>query len=237
MRPRAGRLINESTSLADVIVACTDADGSAWRAVAGDTPVAIVPNAADIAGWQTCRTAPSDKDTFVLFGSLNQESTRAASMRFLDTVWPAYADTRPGTSLIVAGRNPGNSLIAAARAAPRVEVVANPADLIPVVARAGTVVVPQVWGTGSKLKMVEALASGRRIVASPAATVGLPDLLASHVDIAEGADEWHRLMESAVAAPRTVDQMSHLVELLSDTMSWTTSQRALITAVDTVTDP
>ncbi|MFV1992065.1 MAG: hypothetical protein ACC652_15135, partial [Acidimicrobiales bacterium] len=65
----------------------------------------------------------------------------------------------------------------------------------------------------------------------------LPDSLAPYVDIAEAADEWHRLMESAAAAPRTAHEVSLLVELLSGSMSWTTSQRRLIAAIDKVTDP
>ena len=82
--------------------------------------------------------------------------------------------------------------------------------------------------------MAEALASGRRIVASPAAAVGIPEALGVYIDIAETAEDWHELMDTATAAPRGVEEVEQLVELLSSEMSWTTSQRQLIEAVETV---
>ncbi len=104
-----------------------------------------------------------------------------------------------------------------------VEIIANPLDLVPVVARARTVVVPQVWGTSSKLKMAAALASGRRVVASPTATVELSDALANYVAIAESVDEWHRHMDSDTTAPRSSEETDHLIELMSASLSWPAS--------------
>jgi hypothetical protein len=226
--------VDVSTGLADVIVACTDADGEAWSAIARATPVAVAPNAADVDAWLPSRATQGDPDVFVLFGSLNQDSTSTGATWFLDSVWPEYVDTRPGISLIVAGRNPKDDLAAAAENMPSVKIVSNPVDLVPVVAQAGTVVVPQVWGTGSKLKMAEALASGRRIVASPPATVGLADSLGHWVDVAESTDEWHRLMDAAAAGPRSADDLSRLTEVLTESLSWSASQRQLVTAVKQV---
>lgn len=226
----ATALINKALETADVLLACTQPDLDAWAELADGSKVTLIPNGAEIESWEEVRATFGDPNRFVLFGSLSQESTAAGADWFLNRVWPRYLDSYPQAQLTIAGRNPSSGLMKTARSV-GAEVVANPPDLRPVVKAAATVVVPQVWGTGSKLKVLEALASGRRVVASPAAVVGLPAELTGYVDQAEGLAEWLGLMNERTAEARSATERSELRHLLDDWASWSASQRRLVELV------
>lgn len=234
MAPRADRLIARATDRADLVVACTEADFDAWERIAGQTPVALVPNAADIEGWAGVRSTTGDPSQYVVFGSLRQASTAAGAEWFLRSVWPVVRRRLPNARITLAGRRPPSSLARLAAETDGVDLVPNPDDLRPIVGTAGTVVVPQIWGTGSKLKMIEALASGRRVVASPAATVGLPSDVLPFVATADDVETWTEALVEAASRPRTEADIHRLTRTLEQTSSWRRSQQALLEAIDGV---
>ena len=234
MAPRANRLITRATAQADLVVACTDADFDAWSHIAGETPVSLVPNAADIEGWAKVRSTVGDPSRYVLFGSLKQQSTADGAAWFLRSVWPGVLRRLPDARVTLAGRRPHASLARLAADTPGVDLVPDPDDLRPIVGAAGTVVVPQVWGTGSKLKMIEALASGRPVVASPAATVGIPADALHFVTQVEDIEAWTEALVDAANTPRTATDIERLTAILEETSSWRRSQQALLEAIDGV---
>jgi succinoglycan biosynthesis protein ExoO len=97
---------------------------------------------------------------------------------------PIYPDLRlsiagqVGTALAAQGHWPGVALLG------------RVADLAPLYTRADIVISPLRAGSGLKIKLVEAMAAGKAIIASPATLQGLDGATADAVMLAETAAEF-----------------------------------------------
>ena len=104
---------------------------------------------------------------------------------FLDTVWPLVRARRPGAMLNIAGMVCGKLGAAAHR--PGVKLLGRVADLAPLYARADVVISPLRAGSGLKIKLVEALAHGKAVVATGVSAQGVEELVAGTVMLGDTA--------------------------------------------------
>jgi glycosyltransferase involved in cell wall biosynthesis len=96
------------------------------------------------------------------------------AVRFLAReVWPAVAGDDPAWRLDILGRHPPRALLALAKRDPRVEVPGFVPDVRPYLARAGIYVCPIRDGGGTRLKVLDALAAGKALVATGLAVEGI----------------------------------------------------------------
>jgi GT2 family glycosyltransferase/glycosyltransferase involved in cell wall biosynthesis len=87
---------------------------------------------------------------------------------FIDHVWPSILEQVPDAVLLVAG---GASKIVDG-SAPRVTALGYVPDLPPLYRQASVVISPLLVGSGLKIKLIEAMAHGKAIVATPATLQG-----------------------------------------------------------------
>lgn len=226
----AARGVRRALATSDVVLTCSEDDHYKLRHHrAGPARFVVVPNGADITDWRRAAELKGRGGTFVLFGSLSQPATRLGAIRFLRDVWPEFRMSRPYARLIIAGRDPDRSLTRLVAGTLGVSLIENPPDLPSVVAQAAVVVIPQPYGTGSKVKVVESLASGRPVIASPAAIIGLPGAARRWVDVASSVDEWHQLMDGATERGRP--SLADLEQAATE-WSWRSSEERLVAAVE-----
>jgi len=110
--------------------------------------------------------------TLVYVGELAGNRTNIASMRFfIAEIFPEILKRRRCT-LLLAGAMDDNSPF---EGIPGVELVKNPDTLAQVYRRATLAIAPQLSGRGTNIKVVEALAFGRPVVTSPAASRGFEE--------------------------------------------------------------
>ncbi len=129
----------------------------------GDLPEALPP--AD----------PSSHD--VLFvGDLQHGPNKSGLERFLRHVWPRVVQTVTDARLRIVGRGMTEEQRSAWAMMPGVEPVGFAEDLREEYRRAAVAVVPSWWGGGTKIKVPEAAAMGRAVVATPAALRGFGKL-------------------------------------------------------------
>jgi succinoglycan biosynthesis protein ExoO len=104
---------------------------------------------------------------------------------FLDTVWPQVVAAHPTTRLDVAGTVAAD--FTGVRLPEGVRLLGLVPDLAPHYARAGIVISPLRFGSGLKIKLVEALAWGKPVVASPVTLQGVEETCGQAVIVAESA--------------------------------------------------
>ena len=125
-----------------------------------------------------------DKSRLLFVGS-NTAPNVVGLKWFFDAVLPRMRDLAPTLTLDVAGS------VAAAfpRGGPRGVVFHGMVDdLAPFYARAGVVVSPLTFGSGLKIKLVEALAKGKAVVATSVTLQGVERECAGSVIVADGAE-------------------------------------------------
>ena len=117
----------------------------------------------------------ADPPEIVFLGNLGLPHNDDAVCSFLRTTMPALTTSCPGIRLRVIGRNASPALrSSSARFAQNVVLEGFVDDLDSVLARATAVIAPLRFGSGVKIKMLEALARGVPLLATACAAEGIP---------------------------------------------------------------
>lgn len=106
-------------------------------------------------------------------GSLDWEANRDGLLWFLREVWPLLAADHAGLKLSIVGRNPGAALTREAQRHGGVELHGFVADLEPHYARSRVFIAPLRFGSGIKVKVINALYRGLPVVTTAVGAEGL----------------------------------------------------------------
>lgn len=176
---RAVRRLERRSSAVDLVMVVSDVDRAALERVVQHTNVVVVPNA-----WDEPSPLPPAPDPVACFVALLSWGPNVdAAVWFCREVWPRVVAALPDARLQLVGRNPADAV--RALVSPTVEVTGTVPDLTPWYARARVALAPLLAGGGSRLKILEALAAGRPVVASSVGVEGLEDLIGRGVVVAD----------------------------------------------------
>jgi glycosyltransferase involved in cell wall biosynthesis len=133
-------------------------------------PTAVVPNAVDTGSFRPAQFAP-EPERILFFGAMDYYPNVDGLLFFLQEVLPQIRRRYPNAQLDVVGQLPPASI--RAWASESVNVTGLVEDVRPYIDRASVVVVPLRIGGGTRLKVVEAMASGKAIVSTPLGAEGI----------------------------------------------------------------
>jgi glycosyltransferase involved in cell wall biosynthesis len=153
-------------------VVCAPSDAVAVRALAPAVrEVLVVANGLSLADHP--QPAPLPAAPQVLFvGAMDYPPNRDAMTWFVHTMWAAIRRAVPTASLRIVGRDPTPEIVALAQVE-GVTVTGAVTSVVPEYHQARVVVAPIRIGGGTRLKVVEAWAMGRPLVATRVAVDGL----------------------------------------------------------------
>ncbi len=165
---------------ADVIVAIQEREAEEFRALVPDREVVVVPMPVEIVSV----AKPPEENARCLFVGGYSGHNLDGLRWFLSEVWPGVLAAIPEAGFDVVGTI-GEAVPADA---PHVRVHGSLNDLGSVYAQASVCVVPLRFGTGLKIKLIEAMAHGRAVVSTSAGAEGFPELESGEVvPVAENA--------------------------------------------------
>ena len=136
------------------------------RARAPDADVVVAPLSLDPAGYSP---APLDQPTAGLIGTGTWPPTRSAVGRLLTAVWPRVQS--PSARLLLAGR--GLEFLAGRELGPGVELVGEVDSGREFMRQLSVLIFPLRRGSGMKVKVLEAMASGVPVVTTAAGAEGI----------------------------------------------------------------
>jgi glycosyltransferase involved in cell wall biosynthesis len=180
------RFEREVLSRVDAAVVFTRRDLRALAGHAKGTDVVQIPFGTDFAELPFAGGVGDDDVLFV--GNFVHPPNVDAADRLVRSIFPLVRKRHPRSSLHVVGENPPASLRKSATDG--VIVTGRVPDLIPFVERAAVVVAPIRFGGGMRVKVLEALAAGRPVVASSLAVEGLGVSDGDQLLIAETNEEF-----------------------------------------------
>jgi succinoglycan biosynthesis protein ExoO len=157
----------EGMRRADVNLAIQGDEAAFARSVNPRAPALVAPHACEIVEGPLAGA----REPVCLFVGAAQTAANLDGLGwFLGRVWPLVRAARPDARLRVCG-----TAARAARAGDSVEPVGFVPDLAAEYAAAALAIVPLTYGSGLKIKLVEALASGAPVVATPVGAQGATD--------------------------------------------------------------
>lgn len=180
----------------DAVLACSTDDAEALASLAPGTRLQVVPNGVDLDANRPSEQAPTGDLVFV--GQMGWFPNRDGVEWFLREVFPRIQALRPGTRFTLVGKAQG--LDVPAELAPHVTLAGFVPDLRPYVHDAAVYVVPLRAGSGTRLKVLEAMALGKAIVTTHVGSEG--------IELVDG--------ESALYADDADAFAARVVELLDD---------------------
>ena len=186
-------------SLMDGVVATSETDVAALRALAPRVPVRQVPNGVDADYF---RPGPdlSDGRTLVFLGRMGYHANVASVLDFVGRVLPLLWERQPRTRLIIVGADPPPVVRRLANE-PRIHVTGYVKDVRPYLARATIGVCPIVYGAGIQNKVLEFMAAGLPVVASPQACSGVKAEDGVHLLAADEPEEWAETLVGLLSSP------------------------------------
>ena len=162
---------------------------------------AVVPNGVDVSYFEPAAPAPADL-ALIYTGGMNMLANRDAVMSFLDETWPTIANAVPEARFYAVGQDPPRELQAIAARDPRVVVTGYVDDIRPLVHKAAVYVVPIRVGGGTRLKVLDAMASGKAIVSTSIGCEGLDVHPGRHLVVADAPADFARATIELLADPR-----------------------------------
>jgi glycosyltransferase involved in cell wall biosynthesis len=148
--------------------------------------IIVLPNGVDQAYFAPY-AGPRRAETLVFSGKLSYHANVAAALYLMKHILPRIWRQRPSVRLILAGSDPPWMLRRLARH-PRIELTGYVPDLRPYIAQAQVAVCPLPYAVGIQNKVLEALALGTPVVASPCAIAGLQAVAGRDLLVADHPD-------------------------------------------------
>ena len=170
----------------DAIVVFADRDLAAVRPSAGETPVTRIPLAVEVPA-RPLSPGGSGQPTVVFVGSFGHPPNVDAARWLGGSIFPRVAQRVPEARLELVGNEPGDEILALE--GDGVSVHGSVPDVIPHVDRAAVVVAPIRIGGSMRMKVLEALAAGKALVATPRAAEGVEAKPGEHLLVADDEDE------------------------------------------------
>lgn len=148
---------------------------------------AVVPNGVDVEYFTADGTGGTEP-ALIYAGGMNMFANRDAVMSFVAEVWPAVSEAVPGVRFYAVGQDPPMELKALSDKDPCIVVTGYVDDIRPLVRKAAVYVVPLRVGGGTRLKVLDAMASGKAIVSTSIGAEGIDVVPGQHLLLADSPE-------------------------------------------------
>lgn len=237
---------------ADAVSICSAIDRERLQNRTPRARVDVLPNSYPLMDQLSPRP-PGPRPMEILFvGAMGYRPNEEGILWFHREVLPRIREQYPGeVRLCIVGRQPGASVLALSKD-PSITVTGGVESVTPYYERADIVIVPVRFGSGTRIKILEAMSLGRPVVSTPVGAEGLDlepekDLLIADtaaefaeacIELCRNEEKWRSLVENGrcrIAAlydrARVQEQLLGLIfpeMLLSSTSPQTSGEQSAV---------
>lgn len=186
--------------LADHVLAVSDADRDFFRQYVDPGKLTVVPTGVDVDYFQPSAEA-EQPNSLVFTGSMDWMPNEDGILHFSEHVLPLIRQRLPNVSLWIVGRDPSPRLRALAAGEKDVHLTGWVEDIRPYLSRAAVSIVPLRVGSGTRLKIFEAMAMGKAVVSTTLGAEGLPVQHGRNVLLADGPADFAATVVTLLGDP------------------------------------
>jgi polysaccharide biosynthesis protein PslH len=202
------------------VVAVTADDARSIQTLYDVPRVDVVDNGVDIAHFQEVR-GKRNPHQILFLGALEYRPNQDGARLLLDQVFPAVKGRHPTARLVIVGRKPPDWLRQRVAGLSDVELHADVPDVRPYLAASAVLAVPLRVGGGSRIKILEALATGLPVVSTRVGAEGLTLTPERDLFVAEQPEEMTAALCKALDNPeRTRLTAAHGGEVVRKHYDW-----------------
>ncbi len=192
-------------------IACSELDRSRLREITPEARSAVIPNGVDLEYFQP-NGGKQEPGRLVFAGMLNWAPNRRAVDYIATELWPRLKARRPEARMDLVGPNPPDSALERARADRDFVVHGFVDDVRPYLDAAAVYLCPIKDGGGTKLKLLDAFAMRKAVVADPIACEGIEARDGEHVVLASAPEEYIAAIERLLEDEGEREQLGQSAE-------------------------
>lgn len=200
-------------------VTVSETDRELLRGMGVEKPMVVVPNGTDTSSFKPSGK-PVTPNTVLWFGHMDVHTNRDAVLYFWNDIYPVLRERRPDVSVSFVGTSPPAEITEAARRNPRLKATGFVDDIRPYVDEAAVVIVPIRIGSGTRLKILDAMAMGKVIVSTTVGCEGLAVTDGKNIAIADTPLEFVERIETLLGDEQARRSMAENARKLAETYDW-----------------
>jgi sugar transferase (PEP-CTERM/EpsH1 system associated) len=190
----------------DRCIVVSEYDRECLRQMCGDLHFEIVANGVDAVYFQPAR-APTRPNELVWTGSMKGPYNRDAVQYFLAEIWPLIHQVHPGITVNFVGDSPVEQLVRLAEKSAHVKYTGYVEDVRPYVADAAVFIAPLRSGSGTKIKVLNAMAQARPVVTTAIGAEGIEAWDGEEIIIADSPGEFAEKTMYLIQYPQEAKQI------------------------------
>lgn len=206
--------------LADHVLAVSNTDRDLFAQLIRPAKITVIPTGVDVRYFRP-EVVEEQANTLVFTGSMDWMPNEDGIFYFVKEIFSLIRNRIPNTTLTVVGRRPSARLLELAKTTEGVQVTGAVEDIRPYVHRGSIYIVPLRVGSGTRLKIFEAMAMGKAVVSTSIGAEGLPVRPGRDIMIGDTPNEFASAVIDILQDPvRRTDLGRAAHDLVSQQHSW-----------------
>jgi glycosyltransferase involved in cell wall biosynthesis len=173
----------------DRCIVVSEFDRNYLTNLCGKDNFVVIPNGVDV-HYFAPESAEVKKNHMVWVGGMTGPYNSDAVNFFIEKIWPVIKDQLPAATIDFAGGGPTQTLRNKALEDESIHVLGFVPDIRPIVQRASVFIAPIRIGSGTKIKVLNAMAQAKAVVATTTAAEGIEVTRGENILIADDPGEF-----------------------------------------------
>ena len=159
--------------------------------------------------------------SLIFCGSLDYTPNKNGLLWFYEMIWPKLKMTIKGITLTVIGRNDHDNAYAPLKTDPQINFIGEVKDVTPYYQKNNIAIVPLLEGSGTRLKILEAMSFGLPVISTSIGAEGIDYIKNKHIIIANDGALFQKEIIDTVNKPSILKNLaSESLLLINEKYNW-----------------
>jgi len=204
----------------DRVISVSEADRRYYTKIVGETKSKVIPNFINESWYNTTKAIMPEDNTVIVTGNFCAFQNVMGAQWLLREIWPNVHKKVPDAHLKIVGCC-AETIISYAERSEGISCIGKVPSIVPYLRSATVAAVPLLHGSGTRIKILEALACGVPVVSTSLGAEGLKLTSGEDCIIADSPNEFAQAIIELFEAPAMRERLAQNgLKLLTEDYGW-----------------